>query len=77
MPALINIVRHNELHSTLVCFRASGVIVKAFATDFESLSDNGKLHVIVQNTGLVTADFFVSCILIKQSFISFHFLIFL
>ena len=45
----------------LNCFcRAGGVIVKAFATDFESLSQDGQLHVIVQNTGLVTADYFVS-----------------
>lgn len=41
-------------------FRAGGTIVKAFATDFESLSQDGKLHVIVQNTGLVTADYHVS-----------------
>ena len=36
--------------------------MKAFATDFESLSLNGNMHVIVQNTGLVTADYFVSII---------------
>lgn len=48
------------------CFsRAGGIIVKAFATDFESLSQDGKLHVIVQNTGLVTADYFVSCLYVS------------
>ena len=40
-------------------FRANGIIVKSFATDFDALSQDGKMTVIVQNTGLVTADFYV------------------
>lgn len=40
-------------------FRANGVIVKSFATDFDALSQDGKMTIIVQNTGLVTADFYV------------------
>ena len=46
------------------CFRANGIIMKSFATDFDSLSQDGKMTVIVQNTGLVTADFYV-CPLLK------------
>ena len=40
--------------------RASGVIVKAFAEGFESQSRNGLATVVIQNTGFVTADFYVS-----------------
>ena len=40
-------------------FRANGIIVKSFATDFDALSQDGTMTVIVQNTGLVTADFYV------------------
>ena len=40
--------------------RASGKILKAYAQDFESLSQDGHMFVIVQNTGYVTADFAVS-----------------
>jgi hypothetical protein len=36
------------------------VIVKAFAEGFESQSRNGLATVVVQNTGFVTADFYVS-----------------
>ena len=45
------------------CFlwlRASGKILKAYAQDFEALSKDGHLYVVVQNTGYVTADFSVS-----------------
>ena len=34
--------------------------MKAYAQDFEALSKDGHLYVIVQNTGYVTADFSVS-----------------
>ncbi|XP_028409635.1 hapless 2-like [Dendronephthya gigantea] len=44
----------------LIYNKAGGTIVKAFATNFESLSQDGLLHVIVQNTGLVTADYHVT-----------------
>lgn len=40
-------------------FRADGVIVKTFANNFDALSQDGELTVVVQNTGLVTADFYV------------------
>ena len=40
--------------------RANGKILKAYASDFQALSMNGKMHVEVQNTGYVTADFYVS-----------------
>ena len=40
--------------------RASGKILKAYAQDFEALSKDGHMFVIVQNTGYVTADFAVS-----------------
>ncbi|CAB3989881.1 Hypothetical predicted protein [Paramuricea clavata] len=43
----------------LIYNRANGIIVKSFATDFDALSQDGTLTVIVQNTGLVTADFYV------------------
>ena len=36
------------------------MIVKAFAEGFESQSRNGLATVVVQNTGFVTADFYVS-----------------
>ena len=34
--------------------------MKTFATNFEALSRDGKMTVMVQNTGLVTANFYVS-----------------
>ncbi|XP_015762006.1 PREDICTED: protein HAPLESS 2-like [Acropora digitifera] len=43
----------------LIYNRASGKILKAYAQDFEALSKDGHLYVIVQNTGYVTADFSV------------------
>ncbi|XP_068682010.1 hapless 2-like isoform X1 [Montipora foliosa] len=43
----------------LIYNRASGRILKAYAQDFETLSKDGRLYVIVQNTGYVTADFSV------------------
>ena len=36
------------------------MIVKAFAEGFESQSRNGLATVVIQNTGFVTADFYVS-----------------
>ena len=40
------------------------MIVKAFAEGFESQSRNGLATVVVQNTGFVTADFYVSIMLV-------------
>ena len=34
--------------------------MKTIATDFDALSHEGKMTVVIQNTGLVTADFYVS-----------------
>ena len=50
-----------QLTQSSVCLiRASGKILKAYAQDFEALSKDGHLYVVVQNTGYVTADFSVS-----------------
>ena len=49
---------------TCLLFRASGKILKAYAQDFEALSKDGHLYVVVQNTGYVTADFSVSLIVL-------------
>lgn len=43
----------------LIYNRASGKILKAYAQDFEAVSKDGRLFVVVQNTGYVTADFAV------------------
>ncbi|EDO36432.1 predicted protein [Nematostella vectensis] len=43
----------------LIYNRAEGKILRAYAQDFEALSRDGNLYVIVQNIGLVTADFYV------------------
>nr|QIC49960.1 hapless 2 [Actinia equina] len=43
----------------LIYNRATGRILRAYAQDFQALSRDGNLYVIVQNTGLVTADFYV------------------
>lgn len=52
--------RANKLTNYFVLSRASGKILKAYAQDFETLSNDGHMFVIVQNTGYVTADFAVS-----------------
>lgn len=46
--------------------RATGVIVKAFAEGFESQSRNGLATVVIQNTGFVTADFYVSKMFVEK-----------
>ena len=50
----------NILTTIEIYRRAGGVIVKAFAEAFESQSRNGLATVVVQNTGFVTSDFYVS-----------------
>ena len=52
--------RADFVNKLFFLFRASGKILKAYAQDFESLSQDGHMFVIVQNTGYVTADFAVS-----------------
>lgn len=52
-----------QLNVLFFLFRASGKILKAYAQDFEALSKDGHLFVVVQNTGYVTADFAVSATL--------------
>ena len=57
-------MRKGRANKLTNCFfflsRASGKILKAYAQDFETLSNDGHMFVIVQNTGYVTADFAVS-----------------
>ena len=53
-----------QLTDRFILFRASGKILKAYAQDFEALSKDGHMFVVVQNTGYVTADFSVSLIFI-------------
>ena len=52
--------RADLANKLLYSSRASGKILKAYAQDFESLSQDGHMFVVVQNTGYVTADFSVS-----------------
>ena len=52
--------RADLANKLLFSSRASGKILKAYAQDFESLSQDGHMFVVVQNTGYVTADFSVS-----------------
>ena len=58
-----NILRISNSMFFFFLFRASGKILKAYAQDFEALSKDGHLFVVVQNTGYVTADFAVSATL--------------
>ena len=61
--------RTTKLTNYFFLSRASGKILKAYAQDFETLSNDGHMFVIVQNTGYVTADFAVSLnILLNVSF---------